>query len=146
MRKAICYDQKSIMKTIIRQTALYGVAIFAIQAIFPGVSVTGGLATYVLAGFILALLFFAVKPILQVITLPLHIATLGLFTFVINAALLYLLTLFFTQIKMAGFVFMGAKISGFVIPKMMINTFFLFVLSGIVISVVVNGVKWVFEE
>ena len=46
--------------------------------------------TYVVAGLILAIVNFLIKPLLVLLTLPITVITLGLFIFVINALLLML--------------------------------------------------------
>ncbi len=56
-----------------------------------------------LAGLILALFNAVLKPILRLISAPLIILTLGLFTLVINAALLWLLAQFLPELKIMGF-------------------------------------------
>ncbi len=53
---------------------------------FFGINLTSQWQLFLLFGIILGLLNFFVKPILNVITLPLRIITLGLFSFVINMA------------------------------------------------------------
>ncbi|EUJ64799.1 integral membrane protein [Listeria fleischmannii 1991] len=50
--------------------------------------------TAILASFILAILNMLVRPILLLLTLPINILTLGLFTFVVNALMLELTTYF----------------------------------------------------
>ena len=54
-----------------------------------GFTFSGNLKEYAVAGVVLGLLNMIVKPILKVVSLPLIILTLGLFTFVINALLLW---------------------------------------------------------
>ena len=56
-----------------------------------------------LAGLILAVFNAVLKPILKLISAPLMILSLGLFSLVINAALLWLLTLFLPQLQIRGF-------------------------------------------
>ncbi|WP_167629396.1 phage holin family protein [Listeria valentina] len=53
-----------------------------------------GFMTAVIASFILAILNMLVRPILFILTLPINILTLGLFTFVVNALMLELTTYF----------------------------------------------------
>ncbi|MBC1488255.1 phage holin family protein [Listeria sp. FSL L7-1485] len=53
-----------------------------------------GFTTALLASFILAILNMLIRPILLLLTLPINIFTLGLFTFVINALMLELTTFF----------------------------------------------------
>ncbi|HAA7490860.1 TPA_asm: hypothetical protein GHF60_12255 [Listeria monocytogenes] len=50
--------------------------------------------TALLASFILAILNMLIRPILLLLTLPINIFTLGLFTFVVNAIMLEMTTFF----------------------------------------------------
>jgi putative membrane protein len=67
------------------------VALYAAFYLVPGFTVTGSWEQYLIAGFILALLNLLVRPVLKLISFPLIILTLGLFTFVINMLILWLL-------------------------------------------------------
>ena len=73
-----------------------GVAIWLATLILPGLVVVGGETTTQTVGIILAVaLVFGivnaiVKPIVKLISLPLYILTLGLFTLVVNALMLML--------------------------------------------------------
>lgn len=84
------------------------------------------LAAYLVPGFVVdsfyiaavvAIIFgvlnFTVKPILMLLTLPLNIVTLGLFSFVINAGLILLVASFVEGFNVEGFV--PALIGGVVI-------------------------------
>lgn len=63
-------------------------ALFAVAYLVPGVAVTGPLGAIV-AAFVLGIVNAIIRPILIVLSLPLEIITLGLFTFVINALLFW---------------------------------------------------------
>jgi len=52
----------------------------------------------IILGFILGLLNFFVKPILNAITLPLRIITLGLFSIVVSMGMIWILDLMFAEI------------------------------------------------
>ncbi|MDD4062260.1 MAG: phage holin family protein [Candidatus Pacebacteria bacterium] len=55
----------------------------------PGVDFTGTFASLALAGFALGVINFAVKPILDILTLPLRILTLGIFSLFLNIAIVW---------------------------------------------------------
>ncbi|KKS69520.1 MAG: hypothetical protein UV40_C0021G0021 [Parcubacteria group bacterium GW2011_GWA1_42_7] len=55
-----------------------------------------------LAGLILALFNAVLKPFLKLISAPIIVITFGLFTFLINIFLLWLLTLIITELKISG--------------------------------------------
>ncbi|MCL6526706.1 phage holin family protein [Meiothermus granaticius] len=89
---------------------LYGGVYFA-----PG----SGLGDYLLAGLIFGIANAIVRPILLLLTLPINLLSLGLFTLVINAVILILVS-FFTSLEVRGFggAFIGAivlSIIGFVL-------------------------------
>ncbi|MEK9134991.1 MAG: phage holin family protein [Patescibacteria group bacterium] len=56
----------------------------------------------ILTGGVLGLLNFFLKPILKLVTLPLRIITLGLFTFAINMSLVWLVDIFFPELEIKG--------------------------------------------
>jgi putative membrane protein len=65
--------------------------IFALAYIIPGVHVTGFMAALAVA-LVLGILNAFLKPVLLILTLPINILTLGLFTFVLNALLIMLVS------------------------------------------------------
>lgn len=70
--------------------------------ILPGVKVDGFLTAVVVA-VVLGVVNMFIKPILLLLTLPLNILTLGLFTFVINALLVLLVSNLVPGFKVSGF-------------------------------------------
>ena len=73
-----------LLRIIINMAALFVVAYFV-----PGVHVSSILGAFI-AAIILGIVNAIVKPILIILTLPVEILTLGLFTFVINAFLFWI--------------------------------------------------------
>jgi putative membrane protein len=134
------------MKSILRGIMFYSVALFLTAQVLEGVSVNGDLATYLIGGIVLSILFFLVKPILSIVTLPLNIITLGLFSFLINAIILYLLTIFVPNISITAFKFSGFSFLGFVVPQFSINNFFAFVTASILISFIVGFLRWLTKK
>lgn len=60
-------------------------AVWVAAFILPGVTLTEDAKTIVIVALVLALLNAIVKPILVILTIPVTIATLGLFLLIINA-------------------------------------------------------------
>ena len=75
------------MKGILVRWLLLAVAIFTAAYMIDGIHVAGFMSA-VMAAAVLGVLNAFFRPILLILTLPLNILTLGLFTFVINAMLL----------------------------------------------------------
>ncbi len=70
---------------------------------FPSWVFVDGWKPALIGGIILGLINMILKPILTIITLPLHIITFGIFSIVINAFLLYLTSHFITGISIPSF-------------------------------------------
>ncbi|MDI6778434.1 MAG: phage holin family protein [Patescibacteria group bacterium] len=64
--------------------------IWASARLVPGIYFDGGWGWLILAGAVLGLVNFFIKPIVKIISLPLIWITLGLFTIVINVLMLNL--------------------------------------------------------
>ncbi|MBC1474991.1 phage holin family protein [Listeria grandensis] len=63
-----------------------------------------GFTGAIIASFVLAILNMLVRPILLILTLPINIFTLGLFTFVVNAMMLEMTSFFLdAYIQIDGF-------------------------------------------
>jgi putative membrane protein len=77
-------------------------AVFISAYILPGVKVDGLLTAFIVA-IILGAVNMFIKPVLVLLTLPLNILTLGLFTFVINALLILLVSNVVPGFRVDGF-------------------------------------------
>ena len=68
----------------------------------PGVEFVGDIKYLLLAGCVLGLINFFIKPILKVITLPLRILTFGLFSLVINMVIVWAIDVIFSELIIDG--------------------------------------------
>ena len=81
----------------------------SLAVLFPAMVHVSSIWTAVLASFVLSVLNMFVKPILTILSLPFTLVTLGLFTFVINAAILKM-TSFFVGAEHFSFSSFGAAL------------------------------------
>ena len=78
------------------------IAFYVAAYLIPGFFISG-FAPLVVAAVVWGLLTLILKPILVILTLPINILSLGLFTFVINALLLLLLAKIVPGFTIANF-------------------------------------------
>ena len=81
----------------------------------PGIYVTGGWTTILLAALVWSVLTMVIRPVLTILTLPITIITFGLFSFVLNALLFYAMAL--------------------IVPGFEVSTFLAALLGALVLSV-----------
>ena len=77
------------------------------------VDVSGGVASFVIAGLLLAILNAVIKPMLIIFSLPLIALTLGFFLIIINGLVMYLLSLLYDPLVFQNFWY--AMVAGIVI-------------------------------
>lgn len=92
---SVVAESRRMLAFLIR-AALTGVALWVVTQIVPGVNIVGGDTTLERVGviFVIALIFGLVnafiKPVVQLLSIPLYIVTLGLFHVVVNALMLWI--------------------------------------------------------
>ncbi len=86
----------------IAQVIINAITFFLVDLILPGIHVNGIIA-YIALGFAFALVNMFIKPILNLISLPINIITLGLFSFVVNAIVLRISFGFVSDASIGGF-------------------------------------------
>lgn len=97
------------------------VAVILLAYFMPGISVASFWSALIVA-LVLGLLNAVLRPILIVLTLPLNILTLGLFTFVINGLILYFVSSIVKGFSVSG---LGTAIIGSIVLSLIqwaINT------------------------
>jgi putative membrane protein len=90
---------------------LNAVALIIVAYVVPGVHVSGFVGALI-AGLILGIVNAIIRPILVILSLPLEILTLGLFTLVINAVLFWFVGALHVGLTVDGFwpAFWGALV------------------------------------
>jgi len=91
------------MLTLIARWILNAAALLLVAYLYPGVQVETFTAA-VIAALVLGLVNAVVRPILVLLTLPVTVITLGLFLFVINALLFWLVAEIVPGFRVTGFV------------------------------------------
>ncbi len=71
--------------------------------VVPGITVDGGLATYLWVALLFGLINTFFGSIIKVLTFPVSIVTFGLFLFVVNAAMLSLTARWSEKLDVSGF-------------------------------------------
>lgn len=90
------------MKLLIR-LVISTLAILVAANIVPGVSVDGT-TTAIVAAIVLGILNTFLRPVLQILALPITIITLGLFYFVVNVLVIFLATYLVNGFYIDGFI------------------------------------------
>lgn len=88
------------------------IAIYLLSLVIPTIYI-GSISALLIMGLVLLVVNFILKPILLLITLPVSLLTLGLFSFIVNAWTIMIADHFVTGISMGGF--LNSLLAAFVI-------------------------------
>lgn len=94
------------MKILVR-LMINAAALWVAVRLVPGVSFTGNWRLLLVVALVFGILNALLKPLLMILTLPFLLITLGLFTFVLNAFLLW------TTSALSGAMGLGFHVEGF---------------------------------
>jgi putative membrane protein len=97
------------------------IAIMAADRIIPGFVFFGSWQDLLFAGAILGIINAVLKPILKLLALPIIFLTLGLFSIIINIALLYLAESLIPQLQIDSF---WSALGGVIIISIVNNIIF----------------------
>ncbi len=95
------------MLSILVRLVINAAALWVATRIVPGVSYAGDGSLLILVALVFGVLNVAIKPILFVLTLPFWLVTLGLFTFILNAFMLWLTG------RLSAALGLGFRVNGF---------------------------------
>ncbi|AQG81487.1 phage holin family protein [Spirosoma montaniterrae] len=89
---------------LIIRILISAVAVYVASSFIPGVTVTGGIGTYLIVAIVLGFLNAFIKPVLTILTIPITIITLGLFLLVLNVLMVYLTAYLVSGFAVSGFI------------------------------------------
>lgn len=130
------------MKSLLRSFVINTATLYLVTKILPGASFSGGYQTLLLAALALTIVNLLVKPLINLLLLPINLLTLGAFRWLVNVATLYLVTLIVPQFQVREFVFPGFSYQGFVLPSIQLTVFWVFVLTSFLISLIGSLFYW----
>jgi putative membrane protein len=94
----------SILAIFLATKFVPGVTLHVIpeKSVYFGIKFTQDWQILIFIGIVLGLINFFIKPILNLITLPLRVLTLGLFSLILNMLIILILDIIFPEFKISG--------------------------------------------
>lgn len=133
------------MRTILKHFIINTVALYLISQAVSGIHFAEGSYTLLLAGLVLTLTTMIVKPVINILLLPINLITFGIFKWVGYAVTLYLVTLIVPGFKLLDFVFKGYNSYWFSIPAFSFSGILAFIAFSFIISTVSSIIYWIFK-
>lgn len=131
------------MRGILKRFIIATVTLYLVSQSVQGITFVNGIESLVVTGAVLTGVSLIVKPILNILLLPINLVTFGLFKWVTFVVTLYLVTLLYTPFKVGDFAFAGYNSYWFSIPSINLSGVLAFVAFSFLISFVSSILHWV---
>lgn len=130
------------VKSLVRLFVINGASLYILQLILPAVRLSGGWRTYLAASVTLAVLNWVVRPVLELILLPINLLTLGMFRWVSMTVVFWLMTRFVHGLSISAFHFSGFSYAGVIIPATDLTMFWTTVVAAFLLTTVMTLIEW----
>ena len=94
---------------------------YLLDLVLPNLTIQGGWLAYVLAGVLLGLMNISVKPLLKILSFPIKIMTVGLFSIVINLCLLSLVIILLNALPFAHIHIVFSNVSEYLVTALVFS-------------------------
>ena len=133
------------MKSLLRSICVNFFSLFLIAKFLGGINYSDNLLILFWAGLALALLNLLVKPILNILLTPINFITLGAFRWIINLAILLLVTIIIPEFRITSIVIPSFSRAGFSIPQFNLTFFWALFLVSFLMELVPSAIYWLIK-
>jgi len=133
------------MKGLIKLYLIETATIYIISNLVSGILLEKGLESLLFAGLGLSVVTLILKPILNILLLPLNLVTFGFFRWVSSTIALYLATLVVPGFKISEFLFEGFSSKYFNLPSFHLTGLFAYIGFSLLISLVASLLHWLIK-
>ena len=134
-----------MIRKAIKYFLINSVTIYLISLVVSGMTFEKGLTTVVLTGVALTVASLIIKPIINVLLLPINLVTFGLFRWVGYAITFYIVSLVVPGFKIVNFVFSGYSSYWISLPAIALNGFVAIIVLSFIISITSSILDWLLK-
>lgn len=131
-----------MMKGFLRSFLIYAIALWAANQLFSGVSFTKGYETLAVTAVVLGLANLLIKPLLNILLLPINLLTLGTFRWIVNVGILFIVTMVVPDFQITSFLFPGFSYQGMTFPAIFLGAIPAFIVVSFFLSFASGFLFW----
>jgi putative membrane protein len=136
-----------MIRLMLRSLSINLAGIYISSQILSGVIIyIGGYKTLLTAALIISLANLFVKPIVNLLLLPIHLITMGMFRWVTNLLTLYLITWLVPNLQIHAFTFHSVNLKYIIIPEIYFSAFGAFIVSTLTLTIVFHLIYWLLQD
>ncbi len=136
-----------MIRFLARSIAINAAGIYIVVKVLSGIFVIeGGIAKFLTAALAISLINLIVRPIINLLLLPINLLTLGLLRWVGNIGVLFLATKLVPEMQIHEFISPKLELPFLIIPSFEFSKFGAFIFVTLFLSLVFHIVYWLFQE
>lgn len=133
------------MKFVLKKYFLTTSALFTLTQLIPGIVINDGWKGLFYAGFILSLLFYIIRPLLNLVMLPINLVTLNLSSWIVQIIIFYFWTVITNTVKISPWQFAGLNLGAITLSSFNLVKWQVIIVGAIVYILVNKFLEWVFK-
>lgn len=133
------------MRGIIRNIIINFISLFIVAQTIKGIDYSQKILVLFWASFYLSLFNLVIKPLLNLLLMPINLITLGAFKWIINVIVLFLVTFFVAEFRIVPSSFPGLSLGGIVIPAFTLSFFWTLILISFIIEALALIFSWLLK-
>jgi uncharacterized membrane protein YvlD (DUF360 family) len=133
------------MKKILKTLFIWFLALKITSLLITSISFNNNVKTTIIAAAALAGFEYLIKPIANILFLPINLLTLGTLRWIINVIGLYLITIFINGFTISKYYFPGINWQGLIIPSISFSLIATYILSAFLLNLIFNLFHWLLK-
>lgn len=130
------------MRALIRSYIFNLAAIYIAHELALGFTYNHKLETLLFGALVFMVINWFLKPIIKILMLPFNLLTLGLFSWLINSLMLFVLIKFVPQFTINAWKFSGINYSGYSLPAYNVSVLLTYFLVSFIIALIISFLNW----
>ncbi len=136
-----------MLRLFLRTIAMNLASVWLAAEILSGViTYIGGYQTLLLAALVIAVVNLFVRPVVNLLLLPIHLVTLGVFRWLANLVTLYIVTWLVPNLQIHSFTFPGVNLYYLIVPSISFSAFGAFIVATLTLTFTFHFMYWILQD
>jgi len=136
-----------MLRLFLRSISINLASVYIAAQILSGVVVyVGGWYTLFVAALAIATANLFIRPLVNLLLLPINLVTLGFFRWAANLIILFLVTRIVPSLQIQPFTFSGLNLTFIIIPPIHFSIFGAFIVATLTLTVIFHFLYWLLQD
>jgi uncharacterized membrane protein YvlD (DUF360 family) len=130
------------MKFLIKKYIIIAFSLFTLEAVIPAFSIGGSWDNIIFSTLVLCLVIYIIRPVLNLLFLPLNIITLNFTSWILNIVIFYTWTLLLSNVKIGFWYFSGVYFGPITLTPMNLLPWQTVIICAIIFTLIIQFYQW----